>query len=77
MKRPLHEIATDICITWGQKVSQHALPYLRAMARLRTVQDSYGADDGRSVVLYFLCNAQGFRGPRAKELKNELKEHLA
>ena len=35
---------------------------------------TYGYDSAKSVVLYFLANASTFRGPKAKELKAELKD---
>ncbi|HEX5093743.1 MAG TPA: hypothetical protein VFV84_13735 [Burkholderiales bacterium] len=50
-----------------------AVPYLDALATLRTVADAYGCDDGRSIVLYFLANANGWRGPVARAVKAELK----
>ena len=62
---------------WGKKMSPHASPYWHAMLSLDSVQDQYGADDGRSVVLYFLSNAAGFRGEDALRLKAELNAHLA
>ena len=33
--------------------------------------------DGRSIVLYFLANAQQWRGPDARRIKAELKSMLA
>lgn len=65
--RLIHEIALDILA---------ARPYLRAMLCLGTTSDKYGCEDGESVVLYFLANAQTFRGPAAHQLKQELKELL-
>ena len=53
-----------------------AAPYLTAMACLDSIDDAYGADDGRSVVLYFLSNARTWRGPVAKAVKAELKRRL-
>jgi hypothetical protein len=53
-----------------------AVPYLNAMLSLGSASDSYGHDDARSIINYFLCNASTFRGPEAKALKAELKAHL-
>jgi hypothetical protein len=53
-----------------------AVPYLQAMLCLGSASDSYGHDDARSIVTYFLSNASTFRGPDAKRLKDELKAHL-
>jgi len=50
------EIAREISADWAN-VNYAARPYLDAMARLDSVQDKYGYDDGKSIVLYFLANA--------------------
>jgi hypothetical protein len=76
MARPLYEIAKDIQRDWATP-SIHATPYINAMRDLGHVKESYGADDGTSIVLYFLCNAQGWRGPVAKRVKAELKALVA
>ncbi len=74
--REIHQIAREIRATWGNKASPHALPYLSAMLALRTRHDTYGVDSADSIILYFLSNAQGWRGEDAKRLKAELKTHL-
>lgn len=70
--RPLHVIARDIYQAWP-KVNYAAKPYLEAMRDLSSINDRYGYDDARSIVLYFLSNAASFRGDTAKILKLELK----
>jgi hypothetical protein len=70
--RPVYEIARDIRKAWA-KVNYAAVPYLDAMSSLSSPSDNYGADDGKSIVLYFLGNATSFRGDAAKALKAELK----
>jgi hypothetical protein len=70
--RPLHVIARDIYQAWP-KVNYAAKPYLEAMRDLSSINDRYGYDDARSIVLYFLSNASSFRGDKAKLLKLELK----
>jgi hypothetical protein len=70
--RPLHVIARDIYQAWP-KVNYAAKPYLEAMRELSSINDRYGYDDARSIVLYFLSNAASFRGDNAKTLKLELK----
>lgn len=72
--RPLHVIAADIRKAWQPKVNFAAKPYLDAMAELDTINDNYYLDSAKSVVLYFLANAQTFRGEQAKALKAELKK---
>jgi hypothetical protein len=46
------------------------------MHGLYSVQDAYGYDSGKSVVLYFLGNAASFKGEAAKALKAELQAAL-
>lgn len=72
MARPISSIASEISSVWTN-VNYGARPYLQAMFDLQSVDDSYGFDSGRSIVLYFLANASTFRGPDAKRLKAELK----
>lgn len=70
--RPLYVIARDIYKSWP-KVNYAAKPYLEAMSELTSIEDKYGYDNARSIVLYFLSNASSFRGDQAKALKLELK----
>ena len=70
--RPLHEIARDIRNDW-KKPYFGAKPYLDAMATLDSVEDNYGWDSAKSIVLYFLSNASTWRGDTAKAIKKELK----
>mgnify|MGYP005828015917 CR=1 FL=1 len=72
INRPLHQIAREIERDWG-KVNYAAQPYLEAMHTLDSVKDNYYEDTAQSVVLYFLCNAQTWRGVVAKRIKAELK----
>lgn len=71
--RPLYEIAADIRKDWGAKVNFAAKPYLDAMASLTSINDNYGWDSGKTIVLYFLGNASSWRGETAKTIKKELK----
>lgn len=75
MARPLYEIAREIRKTWT-KVSPYAEPYLEAMQSLNSINDNYYFDSGKSVVLYFLSNANGWRGEDARRIKAELKAML-
>ena len=72
VNRPLHEIAREISRTW-KSPNYAARPYLDAMRSLSSVSDSYGCEDGKGIVLYFLANAGSWRGPDAKRIKAELK----
>jgi hypothetical protein len=71
--RDLGTIAREIRRTW-KNVYFGAAPYLDAMATLYSLSDDYGQDNARSIVLYFLSNAQTWRGPDAKRIKAELKK---
>ncbi len=70
--RSLQTIALEISTDW-KKPYFGAVPYLQAMSSLRTVHDYYGFDSAKEIVLYFLANAQTWRGERARALKAELK----
>jgi hypothetical protein len=70
--RPIYEIALEITRDW-KKPYFGAVPYLDAMRSLTAVTDSYYSDSAKSVVLYFLSNANTWRGETAKRVKAELK----
>lgn len=74
--RPLSVIAVEIRKDWGSKIYFGAKPYLQAMAMLDSIDDRYDYDSGRSVVNYFLANAQTWRGDVARRIKSELKSML-
>lgn len=75
-KAPIAQIADIIRKDWT-KISPYAAPYLRAMFHLSSDTDNYYADDAQSICLYFLSNAQGWRGEVAKAVKAELKRRFA
>lgn len=72
MSRPLHVIAEEISANWP-KPYFGAVPYLNAMRELNSISDSYYLDSAVSVVLYFLANANSWRGEKARAIKAELK----
>ena len=72
MSNILSDIARDILADWA-KPHFAAKPYLGAMLEMRSIQDNYGYDDGRDVVLRFLANAGGWRGAKAREIKKMLR----
>lgn len=73
--RPISEIAAEIGRSW-KNVYFGARPYLEAMHSLDSAADSYGFDDARSIVTYFLSNATNWRGDDARRIKAELKEAI-
>jgi len=73
--RPISTIACDIRADW-KKVYFGAEPYLKAMMALNSVNDHFGADGANEIIMYFLANAGGWRGPKAREIKTELKQMI-
>ena len=69
----ISQLASIVSQDWGNKVNYAARPYLDAMFSIGDIKDTYGYDTGVSVVLYFLCNANTWRGETAKAVKAELK----
>ena len=70
--RPLFEIAKEINKDW-KNVYFGAVPYLNAMYSLNSINDMYGMDTAKSIVIYFLSNATSWRGDTARRIKSELK----
>lgn len=68
-------LAAAIRADW-KKVYFGAVPYLDAMSALDNVEQTYGADDARGIVAYFLANANGWRGETARAVKAELKRRV-
>jgi len=74
--RPVYIIARDIRTHW-RKPYVGANPYINAMLNIDSIRDDYYADSARSIVMYFLANAQTWRGENARRIKDELREMLA
>lgn len=73
--RHISDIATEIKRDW-KSVNYAAKPYLQAMQCLGSIDDTFGFDSSRSIVLYFLSNASSWRGEVAKRVKAELRAQL-
>ena len=76
--RPLSTIARDIFRAWPNMYFG-AVPYAREMALLDDINSPVmpsRCEDGRTMVLYFLANAKGWRGDTARAIKAELKGML-
>lgn len=73
--RYIYEIANEIRKDWAN-IYFGAKPYLDTMLCLRHISDKYGADDGHTIVSYFLANASTWRGETARRIKKELKSML-
>jgi len=74
-KRRICEIAQDIHEEW-KNIHYSALPYLQSMLFISWGTEYHCNDSAKSIILYFLANAQTFRGEQARKLKAELKCHL-
>lgn len=78
MARNLSEIAKDIRSNW-KNVYFGAEPYLQAMEQIHSPEPDAlylyesSFDDAETIVMYFLANAQYWRGETAKTIKKELK----
>ena len=75
---PIAQIADVVRRDWKNisAAGYAAVPYLRAMLTLGDMSGSYGMDSAKDVVLYFLCNAQAWRGPVARVVKAELNKRV-
>lgn len=73
--RQVFEVAREVRADWAN-VNYAAKPYLNAMLQMGDIKEPFFNDPGHMVVRYFLGNAQGWRGAKAKELKAELKAML-
>jgi hypothetical protein len=73
--RLLSEIAEEIGANWPNMYFG-AVPYVEAMGSLNSINDMYFADSARSIVAYFLANANTWKGDVARRVKVELKAML-
>ena len=73
--RPLSTIAHEIRTNWP-KPYFGAVPYLEAMTTLSKIDDRYYDDSASEIVMYFLANANTWRGEKAREVKKELNAML-
>lgn len=71
--RSLCEIASEIRKLWKNPYFG-AVPYLDAMQSLNSINDNYYVDSAKSIVIYFLSNANTWKGPDARRIKQELKD---
>jgi hypothetical protein len=68
--RDIQEIAREIASDWKNPYFA-AVPYLRCM-----LDGDFGLDGEKSIVIYFLCNANSWRGEVARRIKKELKDRF-
>jgi hypothetical protein len=78
--KTIAELAIIIQQDWSQGRTKQiyfgAVPYLDAMQSMTSINDDYGLDTGKSIVAYFLGNAQTWKGETAREVKAELNRRL-
>lgn len=70
----IRDIANGIIEDWGGGISKEALPYLKAMLELDSINDFYDNESAYSIVSYFLANSAKYKGTLAKEYKKKLKK---
>lgn len=75
MPRLIKEIAVEIENDW-ERPYFGAVPYIEAMKSLNDVRSLFHFDDGKTIIIYFLSNANTWRGETAKRIKSELKALL-
>lgn len=75
--RTFAEIAREIRATW-KNVYFGARPYLAAMQTINSSDKhaSYMFETAEDIVIYFLANAQTWRGEDARRIKAELKSMI-
>jgi len=69
------DIARMIIKDWrsqGKGINYAAKPYVEAMLSIENINDNFGYDSGVSIVRYFLCNANSWKGNTAREVKKKL-----
>lgn len=67
------ELAKIVQKDWA-KINPHAQHYLDAMLQINSIDDDYYFDSAKTVVNYFLANAQGWRGETARNVKARLNQ---
>jgi hypothetical protein len=75
-QRLLSDIAKEILKEWKSPYFG-AVPYIYAMREMETLNSTHGEDSAKSIINYFLANAQMWRGDVARRVKAELKDMLA
>lgn len=72
----LSEIAQIIESDWSNPYFG-AVPYIKAMKSIQSIEDFYYMDSASTIILYFLANAITWRGETARATKAKLKELVA
>ena len=72
-KMNISSIAFEIKNNWVN-TNYAAKPYIEAMKYLNNINDNYGLDSAKSIVLYALSNMAAFKGDKAKIIKAHLKK---
>ena len=73
--RNISQIAKEILADWKNPY-YGAKPYIQAMLNLNSVDDKYGVEPAMNILNGFLANASTWRGEKARQIKNELKQLL-
>lgn len=68
----IYKIAEIIRNDW-KNIYFGAIPYLDAMGSIEDIHGDYYEDSAKTIVSYFLANAQAWRGDTARVVKAKLK----
>lgn len=71
----ISKIAAIILEDW-KNIYFGAKPYLEAMQSIQSIKDTYFEDSAADIVVYFLGNAQSWRGETARAVKAKLNSLL-
>lgn len=71
----LHDLGR-LCLGDWKRPYFGCVPYLEALCSLASIDDMYGADSARNIVVGFLANAASWKGDTARAVKAELKRRL-
>jgi hypothetical protein len=73
--RSLSAIAAEITADWTAR-HEYAQPYMDALSELHSATDPWRLGTGSNAIQGFLINAQTWRGPVARRVKDELRTIL-
>ena len=73
MTRKIYTITKEITEDWKNPYFG-AKPYIQAMQSLGGIDDYYGVEPAKDIIMYFLANAGTWRGEVARRVKKELNQ---
>ena len=71
--RPINAIAADIRANWLD-IDKTSERFLAVLEKLGDITDTYRGETASEVALRFLISAEFWKGPAARNIKNELAD---